>query len=45
MDDVDLIDDMIKIFLDINEVVSSYHVDILLGCKGLWSHDRFTNYV
>ena len=42
MHDVDLVDYMMKVLLDINEVVSSYYADIRLGCKGLWSHDRFT---
>ena len=45
MHDVDLVDYMMKVMLDINEVVSSYYVDIWLGYKGLWSHDRFTKYV
>ena len=34
---------MMKVFHDINEVVSSFYVDILLGCKGLWSRERFTS--
>ena len=45
MHDVNLVDHMIKVLLDINEVVSSYYVYIWLGCKGLWFHDRFTMYV
>ena len=45
MYDVDFVDYMRKVLLNINKVVSSYYVDILRGCKGLWSHDRFTKYV
>ena len=45
MHDVDLVDYMMKVLLDINEVVSSYYVNIRLGCKGLLSHDRFNKYV
>ena len=43
MHDVDLVDYMMKVLLDIHEVVSSYNVDILVGCKGLWPHDSYIN--
>ena len=45
MHDVDLVDYMMKVLLDINEVVSSYYVDMWLGYKGLRSHDKFTKYM
>ena len=45
MHDVDLFNYMVKVLLEINEVVLSYYVDIWFGCNVLWSHDRFTKYV
>ena len=45
MHDVYLIDSMMKVLLDINELVLSYYIDVWILCKGLWPHDRFTKYV
>ena len=45
MHDVDLLDYMMKVLLDMNELIASQYVDIYIRCKVLWSLDRFTKYV
>ena len=45
MHDVDLVNYMVKVLINIDEVVLSYYVDIWFGCNGLWPHDRFIKYV